>query len=184
MMPKGKRLKSSERRIAANRRNALLSSGPRTAAGKLRVSKNALRHGLAVSPLKDPMMAAEIEALARSLLDQDDEFMAEARIVAESEFDLERIHQANVSLINSRIASLAAGDQRTDPAAGRLDPCRETSMVRREADHRVPSGTLGEAMVGLCSELLTLSRYENRARSRRKRAMNEVLKLKGRRGEP
>ena len=180
-MPKGKRLKSSERRIAANRRNALLSSGPRTAAGKVRVSKNALRHGLAVSLLKDPMMAADIEALARSLLDQDDAFMAEARIVAESEFDLERIHQANVSLINSRIASLAAGDQRTDPAAGRLDPCRETSMVRREADRRVRLGTLGEAMVELCPELLTLSRYENRARSRRKRAMNELLKLKGRR---
>jgi hypothetical protein len=134
---------------------------------------------LAVSLLKDPIVAAEIEALAQSLLDRDDAFMAEARIVAESEFDLERIHQ--VSLINSRIASLASGDQRTDPAAGRLDPCGETSMVRREVDYRVPSGTLGEAMVELCSELLTLSRYENRARSRRRRAMNELLKLKGRR---
>jgi hypothetical protein len=32
--------------IAANRRNALKSTGPRTAAGKAASSRNALRHGL------------------------------------------------------------------------------------------------------------------------------------------
>jgi hypothetical protein len=37
---------SSEKRIAANIRNAQLSTGPRTCAGKAKVSMNALRHGL------------------------------------------------------------------------------------------------------------------------------------------
>ena len=36
----------SPRRIAANRANARKSTGPRTAAGKKRVSRNALKHGL------------------------------------------------------------------------------------------------------------------------------------------
>ena len=37
---------SSQRRIDANRRNALRSTGPRTPAGKKRSSRNALKHGL------------------------------------------------------------------------------------------------------------------------------------------
>jgi hypothetical protein len=37
---------TSPRRVAANRRNAQRSTGPRTAAGKRRSSRNALKHGL------------------------------------------------------------------------------------------------------------------------------------------
>src|SRR5580658_5178903 len=37
---------ASEKQIAANRRNSLLSSGPKTQAGKKVSSANALRHGL------------------------------------------------------------------------------------------------------------------------------------------
>jgi hypothetical protein len=38
----------TERQIAANRANAKKSTGPKTAAGKLRSSRNAYRHGLSV----------------------------------------------------------------------------------------------------------------------------------------
>ncbi|MBM3759418.1 MAG: hypothetical protein FJW36_04140 [Acidobacteria bacterium] len=37
---------ASDKQIAANRRNALNSTGPRTRAGKLKTSLNALRHGM------------------------------------------------------------------------------------------------------------------------------------------
>jgi hypothetical protein len=36
----------SQKRLEANRRNALLSTGPKTAQGKAAVSRNAVRHGL------------------------------------------------------------------------------------------------------------------------------------------
>ena|SRR5205809_332617 len=36
----------SERKVEANRRNALLSTGPKTPAGKRAVARNAVKHGL------------------------------------------------------------------------------------------------------------------------------------------
>jgi hypothetical protein len=42
---------ATERQIAANRRNAERSTGPRTAAGKERSRRNALRHGLAAEQI-------------------------------------------------------------------------------------------------------------------------------------
>jgi hypothetical protein len=47
----------SERKLAANRKNALLSTGPRTARGKARSSMNALKHGM----LTRRLVIAELE---------------------------------------------------------------------------------------------------------------------------
>jgi hypothetical protein len=44
--PGGEHIMASEKQIAANQRNARKSTGPRTAQGKARSSKNALRRGL------------------------------------------------------------------------------------------------------------------------------------------
>jgi len=46
----------TEKRLAANRRNALKSTGPRTKEGKARASMNALKHGLRASSLAVPYL--------------------------------------------------------------------------------------------------------------------------------
>lgn len=59
---------SSRAKIAANRSNALRSTGPRTAAGKKSSSKNALRHGLTrARDFTDP----EVNRVAQLLSDID-----------------------------------------------------------------------------------------------------------------
>ena len=66
---------ATEKQIAANRSNALSSTGPRSLAGKARSSQNAVRHGLtaqhAMLPGEDPQEYAELRgAMFSSLLPQ------------------------------------------------------------------------------------------------------------------
>ncbi|MGX1166135.1 hypothetical protein AB7M16_002401 [Bradyrhizobium sp. USDA 372] len=51
---------TSIRQIEANRSNAKRSTGPKTAGGKMRSSRNALRHGLARSDISDAAEAANL----------------------------------------------------------------------------------------------------------------------------
>lgn len=61
---------TSDRQIAANRRNAGRSTGPRTGAGKQTVARNALRHGLAATAHHSPALADELDRLANALGDE------------------------------------------------------------------------------------------------------------------
>jgi len=52
---------ASAKQIAANRRNAARSTGPRTFSGKKRASMNAMRHGLAVAGV--PETSLDLDSL-------------------------------------------------------------------------------------------------------------------------
>ena len=58
---------ASERQIAANRRNARKSTGPRSAAGKKRASRNAYRHGLTLSVASTKASAKQLDKLVRRI---------------------------------------------------------------------------------------------------------------------
>src|SRR5262245_39910290 len=92
---------ASDRQTAANRRNSQRSTGPCTAAGKTRVRRNALRHGLAATILWDPAIKAEVDKVATAICgkDADPEKREQALIIAESEAVLSRIRAARVDLI-------------------------------------------------------------------------------------
>ena len=91
----------SERKLAANRRNASRSSGPRTLRGKSRSSRNAVRHGLAVPLSNDPVRLYEIEQLAKMLSASSNDLLRqdEARELAECHFDLRRIRSAKAAVL-------------------------------------------------------------------------------------
>jgi hypothetical protein len=74
---------ATEKQIAANRANAKRSTGPKTAAGKRRSSRNAFRHGLS-GPLPDDSLTmaatgAIVSVLSNSSGEQDENTMAFAR---------------------------------------------------------------------------------------------------------
>jgi len=58
---------ATEKQIAANRANCKRSTGPKTAAGQSKSSRNAFRHGLSLPLSADPQTQAKIEALAEGL---------------------------------------------------------------------------------------------------------------------
>ena len=61
----------SARKLFTNRANARASTGPRSAAGKARVSRNARRHGLTVRSAANPACVPEVVALARRIAGPD-----------------------------------------------------------------------------------------------------------------
>ena len=93
---------ASHGKIAANQRNSRRSSGPRTVAGKLTVSRNALRHGLAAATLRDSGIAAEVDRLATAIAGENADAVQreQALIIAESELSLLRVRAVRTNYWN------------------------------------------------------------------------------------
>jgi hypothetical protein len=99
---------SSARQIAANKRNAQRSSGPRTAVGKKKVGGNALRHGLAAAALRDPDIEAQIKRLTEALAREagDATQREQALVIAESEITLLRVRAARINLFEQVLSGI------------------------------------------------------------------------------
>jgi hypothetical protein len=91
----------SERRLAANKRNAVLSTGPKTSHGKLVSRYNALRHGLARPIASDPTAAKAIAILTSKLagFSNDPWYRILARDLAESFLDVERVRHVRSEIL-------------------------------------------------------------------------------------
>ena len=145
---------TSEKGAAASRRNGCASRGPRTAAGKAKASRNALRHGLNVPVFADPKASSEAQALATRIAGHGAGPLLHALAlrVAESQIDLCRVRQARHRLLD-RKSGPQPDDLRTDDLVTD-DPTR-LALVLKEC---------GE-------DFLALDRYERRALSRRNSAI-------------
>jgi hypothetical protein len=170
-----------ERQIAANRRNARKSTGPRSGAGRKRASRNAYRHGLTLNITSTAAYAKQVDKLARKIAgDSENAIMLErARAVAHAELELARVRRAKVALIERA------------SAFGELDPPRltVTQMIRLlnafdwgrlivpkpiDSSATMPSqepDRSAEAVRRVLPELRKLDRYERRAAARRARAV-------------
>lgn len=171
---------TSTRKIKANRANARASTGPKTAQGRARTARNALRHALSVSVFSDSILSEEVNALAREIAgpDADAEIQELARRVAEAEIDLRRVRYARHQLLNSalsdpdyesqaRIREKDALVRRCARVDGPLTPM-PYNVVRFL--YSMPQGPHKLAMIlsDKARQLLAMDRYERRALSRRK----------------
>jgi hypothetical protein len=148
---------TSPAKIAANRRNALRSTGPRSAAGKARARRNAFRHGLATPASLDHVAVDRINDLILALIsDFPNQLEVQlATLAAEAQAEIERVRQAKVSIVNRASAHLR-------DEGGRLLSAGERAAL---------------AFADKTEILMACERYERRAISRRYRALRALAKL-------
>ena len=180
---------ASKRQIAANRSNARKSIGPRTGAGKKRASHNAHSHGLTLS-ISSAALAKQLEKRARKIAggSKDEIILEHARAAAQAEFDLARVRQVKLALIE-RASGLGALD--APQVFGSL--AKEMRYLKSILSGRAPPGLpervdplatmptqeperTAEAVRSALPELVKLDRYESRAVSRRDRAIREIVR--------
>jgi hypothetical protein len=166
---------ASERQIRANRRNALKSTGPRTAAGKTASARNALRHGLTAHQVvidgEDP---AQFDALLHRFRG---EFQPESAL---EEFLVERLaglawRLRRVPLFEAALLAWIAhrqaethgptgillGDVFLSSEAGPLSMVPpEPRVDRRDAHERRLTGRMLAAVLSKDDFLSKLGRYE------------------------
>jgi hypothetical protein len=155
---------ASERQIAANRRNAGKSTGPRSSGGKKRASRNACRHGLTLNILSTAAFAKQLDKLVCQIVGDTDGALAleRARAAAYAELDLARVRRAKVALIE-RASALGEFEQ-----GGATVPEPSHRSATMPSPEPYPSS---EAVRRLLPELRKLGRYERRAAARRDQAL-------------
>jgi hypothetical protein len=122
---------SSPKQIAANRRNASRSTGPVTAQGKARASRNARRHGLSVPIYRASAVAADIGEFALQLVG-DSASRTEldlARAAAEAQLELVRIRCEKQLLLEVLMSGVSSPDIQ---AIRRLDRYERRAKSRRK----------------------------------------------------
>ena len=174
--------------MAANRRNASKSTGPRSASGKKRSSKNALRHGLS-RPMRGLEFARAVEDLACRIAgdEADRAKLTLARKAAEGMLDLDRARRVEVALIKrtacfGRLDSPKIFVSRRDEIAWVLQRfCGVTpSSPPKFAKDDLPEisepepGRTAEAVRRALPELLRLQRYKARAAAKRDHAIRQI----------
>jgi hypothetical protein len=143
---------TSAKAIAANRRNARRSTGPRTGAGKRNAAANSLKHGIRASLTADPATGPVVARIASMLAGAGASPARRALVmpIAEAQAELQRIRSARLMLIELAAAALSADEYREAEAIGQS----LTTLAR-------------------------LDRYERRATARRSRALCDFRNFHG-----
>ena len=159
---------TTSRQHTANRNNARASTGPKTAAGKARVSRNARRHGLAARNRFAGAPANEVHVLALRIAGSSASaaVLTAAHRIAEAQIDLVRVRAARQWLIAPGLSTERDGSQ------------TRRSLPTRKMLKLMPGPATPEKFMVVLSDLAkrlrTLDRYEGRALWRRNRASEDL----------
>jgi hypothetical protein len=112
--------------------------GPKTAAGRLKSSRNAFRHGLSLPLRLDTAMSANADAIARLLTrDQEDEEQLTAAIeVAQAQLELVRIRAVRAELMSA--GELTSGNLPRLQRLAALDRHERFARTKRRRASRKP----------------------------------------------
>ena len=168
---------TSDRKIKANRANARGSTGPKTAQGRARAARNALRHALSVPVCSNPVLSEEVKTLAREIAgpNANPDTQELARQVAEAQIDLRRVRYARHQLLSHALSKehydSHANLRMQIKVLGRILLGKAQMSPEDFAKFLAPPKGL-EKLATILSEkakqLLAMDRYERRALSRRK----------------
>jgi hypothetical protein len=122
------------RRAAAEPRPAWRCTGPLTAQGKQSVAKNALRHGLSLPVLADPLLSKEVAEQAERVANgsTDPEIRELAIQVAAAQTDIQRVRDARHAVMGALIAQPDKAAEKTKELV-RLDRYERRAVSRRKS---------------------------------------------------
>jgi hypothetical protein len=173
---------TSSAKVTSNRANARASTGPKSKSGRMRASRNGLRHGLSISIDHDPTVSEEVDKLACDIAGRGAtaELQDLARRIAQAQLDLHRVRLARHQFLTR---ALTEPDRRKLRAAMRtlgqalpllLDPRPPDSLKQAFLDSLLVTHLPRPLATVLAQEvkmLCAIDRYEKRALSRRKFAI-------------
>jgi hypothetical protein len=170
---------ATDRQIAANRRNARRSTGPRSRAGRKRSSRNSFRHGLAAGVITNAEHIKWIERLTRKIAGAGADIVTLewARTIAQAEFDLEQVRRVKLAVI-SRIATLGGFETSDALRSEGQQTSADADRAESAAMPMTPSDGTAEEIRKELSEQSRFDRYERRAATRRERAIHILMDRK------
>ncbi len=179
----------SERRLAANRRNATLSTGPRTIRGKARAALNAYKHGVLARGLVIPRI--EGKAAARQFNTMLKALIADLCPVGA----LERLMVQEIAVCTWRLRRILKYENRAaylhsldwQPSESPLEELRGALLgehwQQRESmrDKALERSGLNDMSLAEPGEVTTISRYENSLMRHLYRAIDHLERIQRRR---
>lgn len=180
---------ASERQIAANRRNARESTGPRSNAGKARARHNAYQHGFRARTLYSATADEQIAELTRAIAgDKNDSRLVQewATTAAEAIHNLARLRRLKGVLIDEirdgrhspdcpkSLYQLTETDNMLNRVA--MEIPRTLGLVKRLRALIHPRQPVPQAPANHYQQLRKLDRYEQHLSARRDEAIGKIVR--------